>query len=396
MTTNEIPNVAGVEKSGIIKPQHVIIAALCVLVLWAANWLFVYLAFQKSDVQGQFGDQFGAVNALFSGLAFAGIIYSLFLQRKATEDQGRSIDKQSEQLIMQKEELTLQRKAMGLQLEEMQMQRDEMKMQRDEMEKSRQEFEQQNFNNVFFSLLKQQRELIEGAFASVESNYWDTNHFNGAKELHGPALFEYFKTQQKFLIQTFSKLQGPNTFNPDFDLKKFNTEQLKAHDEEEFNSNRETQKGVFDYYSFDKRDFHKIKDANPIQHSRLAYAYLFVKFHNSLSAYFRHMYHILVFIKQQKDEEIKSQKETIDDQKTTIIKKYNAYAGYLQAQMSPAELFLTFYNGLNFPKLQALLIEFNLLENLDEEELHGIKSGDIEGMVFRSRRNLIEVALLDK
>ena len=33
-------------------------------------------------VKGQFGDKFGAANALFSGLAFAGIIITLLLQRR--------------------------------------------------------------------------------------------------------------------------------------------------------------------------------------------------------------------------------------------------------------------------------------------------------------------------
>ena len=35
-----------------------------------------------SEKQGQFGDQFGAVNALFSGLAFAGLIFTIILQKK--------------------------------------------------------------------------------------------------------------------------------------------------------------------------------------------------------------------------------------------------------------------------------------------------------------------------
>lgn len=37
---------------------------------------------QAAAVKGQFGDKFGAVNALFSGLAFAGIIITLLLQRR--------------------------------------------------------------------------------------------------------------------------------------------------------------------------------------------------------------------------------------------------------------------------------------------------------------------------
>ncbi len=45
--------------------------------------------------RGTFGDMFGAVNTLFSGLAFAGVIYAVFLQSK--------------ELTLQREELTLTR-----------------------------------------------------------------------------------------------------------------------------------------------------------------------------------------------------------------------------------------------------------------------------------------------
>ena len=45
--------------------------------------------------RGQFGDSFGATNALFSGLAFAGLIYTVLLQRN--------------ELKLQREELALTR-----------------------------------------------------------------------------------------------------------------------------------------------------------------------------------------------------------------------------------------------------------------------------------------------
>lgn len=35
----------------------------------------------NENTRGTFGDQFGAVNALFSGLAFAGLIYTIVLTK---------------------------------------------------------------------------------------------------------------------------------------------------------------------------------------------------------------------------------------------------------------------------------------------------------------------------
>lgn len=65
--------------------------ALCffigVAVLWLLCTLIVYLLLPDWQTRGTAGDSFGAVNALFSGLAFAGVIYALNLQRKQLEDQ---------------------------------------------------------------------------------------------------------------------------------------------------------------------------------------------------------------------------------------------------------------------------------------------------------------------
>ncbi|EAR13747.1 hypothetical protein PI23P_04597 [Polaribacter irgensii 23-P] len=51
---------------------------LIIIITLALNWCFFY-----NDInRGTFGDMFGAANALFSGLAFAGIIYTILLQRE--------------------------------------------------------------------------------------------------------------------------------------------------------------------------------------------------------------------------------------------------------------------------------------------------------------------------
>jgi hypothetical protein len=42
--------------------------------------------------RGTFGDMFGAVNTLFSGLAFAGVIYAIFLQSQELELQRKELE----------------------------------------------------------------------------------------------------------------------------------------------------------------------------------------------------------------------------------------------------------------------------------------------------------------
>lgn len=85
---------------------------LLVAILWVISWLLLTTLIPTPSERGQFGDMFGSVNALFSGLAFAGLIFTIHLQR--------------EELAMQREELRLQREEMRLQREEMQASREQL------------------------------------------------------------------------------------------------------------------------------------------------------------------------------------------------------------------------------------------------------------------------------
>ena len=66
------------------KDTGLVITAIVALIIIIGFWLFTY--FKLKDLgqtdRGTFGDMFGSVNALFSGLAFAGIILTILLQRK--------------------------------------------------------------------------------------------------------------------------------------------------------------------------------------------------------------------------------------------------------------------------------------------------------------------------
>lgn len=66
-----------------------------VIILATIYAISIYLSFGSWQNSGLFGDSFGAVNSLFSGLAFAGIIYTVLLQRR--------------ELALQREELSLTR-----------------------------------------------------------------------------------------------------------------------------------------------------------------------------------------------------------------------------------------------------------------------------------------------
>ncbi|NVJ46995.1 MAG: hypothetical protein HWE21_10830 [Cytophagia bacterium] len=79
------------------------------LVLIAIFTLYpILLAREYPDLtnRGTFGDSFGALNAMISGLAFAGIIYTIILQQN-------QLKMQSEELGLQRNELELTRRELN-------------------------------------------------------------------------------------------------------------------------------------------------------------------------------------------------------------------------------------------------------------------------------------------
>jgi len=123
-----------------VKPKidwHLVKWAVAVVVgLWLALGVFAWTRAEP----GQFGDMFGAVNALFSGLAFAGIIVAIWTQ--------------SHELALQREQLALQRTELTLTREEMRGQKEQLAAQDRTMQK-------QAFESTFFALSRRFREMAE-------------------------------------------------------------------------------------------------------------------------------------------------------------------------------------------------------------------------------------------
>ena len=105
---------------------------LVIIFLWGMSIIVLFWLFPDIGVRGQFGDTFGAVNALFAGLAFAGIIFAIILQKK---------------------ELELQR-------QELKETRDEIRGQKEQLQAQDQTLQKQNFENSFFQLLSFHNEIV--------------------------------------------------------------------------------------------------------------------------------------------------------------------------------------------------------------------------------------------
>jgi hypothetical protein len=91
-----------------------VVALIVVTGLWYGSYLFMINKVVSEEknvsdwtVRGQFGDMFGLINSLFSGLAFAGIIYTIYQQLKEVKKQDMAIESQSNSTALQRFENTL-------------------------------------------------------------------------------------------------------------------------------------------------------------------------------------------------------------------------------------------------------------------------------------------------
>lgn len=83
-------------------PLQIFLLFLLVFALWCGAWYYTehhifstnLTILTHEGARGVFGDQFGSVNALFSGLAFTGLIVSLLLQRREISAQARTLSRQ--------------------------------------------------------------------------------------------------------------------------------------------------------------------------------------------------------------------------------------------------------------------------------------------------------------
>ncbi|GAA6206835.1 hypothetical protein NBRC116601_01280 [Cognatishimia sp. WU-CL00825] len=92
------------------------------------------------EKRGQSGDMFGGITALFSGLAFAGLIYTLFVQKK---------------------ELQFQRQELSLLVGEQKETKQHIKVQADQLSAQSDFIEQQIFENRFFQMLSAFSNFLE-------------------------------------------------------------------------------------------------------------------------------------------------------------------------------------------------------------------------------------------
>ena len=127
---------------------------LIVTSVWVVGVVF-YLLFNGglSDNLGRFGDFFGVVNALFAGLAFASILWTIILQHNELELQRKALDGQ-------KRQFKSQNNALREQFKELELQRKALEEQGKQLNAQNQTLQRQRFEGSFFQLLGQHSETV--------------------------------------------------------------------------------------------------------------------------------------------------------------------------------------------------------------------------------------------
>ena len=122
---------------------------LVILGLWASSWFVIGCIINDANTKGTFGDSFGAVNALFSGLALAGVIVAIWLQ--------------SQELKEQRKELELTRNVLKSQEAQLKEQSDSLK--------------KENFESTFFRMLDNLNKIVNGVILNHQRNTFRQGKF---------------------------------------------------------------------------------------------------------------------------------------------------------------------------------------------------------------------------
>lgn len=303
-------------------------------VFWGAGWWLIdnkiYFGNEIANVKdvlaarGQFGDKFGAINALFAGFAFAGIIFTILLQSRELR----------------------QTKAM---LEE-------------QMKGSKGE----RFDGTFFQLIGLHNDLTSNldSLSLVGRRAFESfNERLRQSDQDFPAFLAFRKlTEEEIMLLSDAAGHGDLATREARIVAALNGfgDRLASRDKSNIVAQLKTGASACQKYLREDVGFHEEK-------IRAAYSVAAESNIDEFAHYFRNLYHILRFVAE-----------------TDLISESEKkqYAKILRSQLSEVELWALFYNSLtpivlkgrdNFelgcPKMGRLLQKFDVLQNMSKGNL---------------------------
>lgn len=290
-----------------------VVAVWYVAWCWIDNHIFSSIPVTQSDevARGVFGDKFGAINALFSGLAFAGIIFTIYLQRRELALQRLDIEEQNETL------------------------------------------RQQRFENGFFHLLTLHADIVDKL--EITSHYKRQAFSYFIDLLKGSSeAFTSFQPLSKLTKEEQHQLRAAPVLTP----------QMQAHLEPGEIST------VLEMLTHDPSIVGQYLDIDASFHQRLvdaAYKAAHEKSKDGLSHYFRNLYHVYRFIDESKliDDEARHAYARIvraqlsDAELVAILYNCLAFSG------GNGDKHLEF----GYPKMTRLALKYDVLQNINHQSV---------------------------
>ncbi len=209
----------------------------------------------------------------------------------------------------------------------------------------------EQFKVAFFQMLQTQRELLHEVKGIFFSRHMEGD-VNGGK-VSG---LDYFRNAGSELKTLFCVLDG------------------------EIASEALVSKNVREKYGITDEVQENYNLAGYEEQLQIAYKQFF-SVHIEMANYFRHLYHILKFISEEKKESLKNLSD--EKEKAEIVKWYKGYADMLQATLSTEELRMAYYNCAAFDNARELFKEFQFVENLTKKNLIRPDKDVIRGFVIK-------------
>jgi len=246
------------------------------------------------------------------------------------------------------------------------------------------------FENTFFNLLKTQQELTNG----IKGYFFNVNDKLNidTQTIQGRDFFVYAKEELKKITQSIEGKEYLGKFDGSSDYKDIIAMEIDGLSDSQSDNfchpddfdteknkiiHKERIRYVNLFYDITKSFWESANQSQTQKRIEKIYSIFFQRYHYAIGHYFRHLYHIIKFVKEFKPTDVKDE-------------KFNGkYIDFIQAQMSSFELMLLYYNAVSFPKLLALLKEFNFLENLTKEDLISIEHNCIDKIELKSRKQLL-------
>lgn len=137
----EAVHMSSIKKNKVTKHMKIAVsfgvAALLLIILYAVFLIYVTYPIDKMTIAnaGVFGDSFGVLTSLFSALAFAGVAFTLAMQKEQIETQNQ-----------------------------------ELKIQKDEARLNRSEMKKQAFENTFFQMIKLHNQIVSDISTTIKTS----------------------------------------------------------------------------------------------------------------------------------------------------------------------------------------------------------------------------------